>query len=92
MAEGEFFPFAEPAAHSSPSPAGPSTRYLYILFRLEVLFVISGMKEHPGRMQLTGDAGGVPKVGMGSRVDRADAPLSPLRSCPTALEVRLGRG
>ncbi len=29
---------------------------------------------------------------MGSRVDRADAPLSPLRSSPTALEVLLGRG
>lgn len=43
----------------------------------------------------TGDAGGdwtVGKVGVGSRVDRADAPLSPLRPSPTVLEVRLGRG
>lgn len=43
----------------------------------------------------TGDAGGdwtVGKVGVGSRVERAEAPLSPLRPSPTALEARRGRG
>lgn len=39
-----------------------------------------------------GDAEGDAKVGVGSRVDNAEAPLSPLRLSPTVLDVRRERG
>lgn len=41
---------------------------------------------------LTGVNGGESKVGAGSMVDRADTLVSPLRTSPTALDVRRGRG
>lgn len=43
-------------------------------------------------MWLTGDIGGVGKVGVGSRVERADAPVSPRRVSPTVLDSLRCRG
>lgn len=37
MTEGEFFPFAEPSAYSSSSPARPATRFLWLLWLLDFL-------------------------------------------------------
>jgi hypothetical protein len=41
---------------------------------------------------LTGVSGGELKVGMGSSVESADAPVSPLNSAPRPLDFRRGRG
>ena len=40
----------------------------------------------------TGVNGGVLKVGVGSSVERAEAPVSPRGSAPRPLDLRLGRG
>ena len=40
----------------------------------------------------TGVKGGVLKVGVGSSVERAEAPVSPRGSAPRPLDLRLGRG
>ena len=44
-----------------------------------------------GRMH-TGVKGGELKVGVGSRVERAEAPVSPRGSAPRPLDLRRGRG
>lgn len=95
MTEGEFFPPAVPAADSSPPPAGATTGFLRFFLRLDVLDRFSQLMAQQRARCPTGDAGGdwtVGKVGVGSRVERAEAPLSPLRPSPTALEARRGRG
>lgn len=40
----------------------------------------------------TGDNGGEVNVGVGSSVDNAAAPVSPLSSAPRLLDFRCGRG
>ena len=45
-----------------------------------------------GDCLLTGVRGGELKVGVGSRVDSAAAPVSPLSSAPRPLDLRRGRG
>ena len=50
---------------------------------------------HPAQISistLTGLSGGEVKVGVGSMVDNADAPVSPLSSPPRLLDFRLGLG
>ena len=42
--------------------------------------------------QPTGVRGGELKVGVGSRVDSAEAPVSPRSSAPRPLDFRRGRG
>lgn len=55
MTEGEFFPFAVPAAHLSPPPAGASTRFLWFFLRLDVLVIVSQIIafQAPGVLQET---------------------------------------
>ena len=47
--------------------------------------------ELPWSMKRTGVSGGEENVGVGSMVERADAPVSPLSSPPRLLDFRLGR-
>ena len=94
MAEGEVFPAAEVAPCFS--PFGVETGGLAVGGSLPG--GVSGVRGMTRRWPRdlrevhTGVRGGDAKVGVGSRVERAAAELSPLSSAPRLLDFRRGRG
>jgi len=84
--EGEVFPAADEGASFSAFGGGAGGFRLggALVRGVRMGFgVVWGRKG--GR---TGVKGGVAKDGVGSRVDSADAPVSPLRSAPSPLDLR----
>jgi hypothetical protein len=54
--------------------------------------MVSNFAEDGNRKRLTGVSGGEGKVGVGSSVDNAEAPVSPRNSTPMLLDFRSWRG
>ena len=96
VAEGEVFPSAEVGAGFSPfgvESCGFAVGWALEGEEEEAESAESGGKGQEGEgKDCTGVKGGDAKVGVGSRVERAEAVLSPLSSAPSPLDFRRGRG
>ena len=63
-----------------------------LLLERVAVFLVSSRRPYDIKvLLLTGDNGGVANVGLGSSVDNADAPVSPLSSPPRLPDFRLRR-